>query len=92
MGELLYNIYIRRIHEVNTDPMKRCYDGHHFKSELRWSNWELLNYDVPADKIDSKLKFWRELNEYAVSQRGDSAKCEYKAEVTDPCHKSSFAE
>jgi hypothetical protein len=27
-----------------------------------------------------KLKFWTELNDYAVSQRGPSAKSEYKIE------------
>ena len=26
----------------------------------------------------ARLKFWRELNDYAVSQRGKSAKCEFE--------------
>lgn len=64
---------------VNTDPQRRCYDGVHFSSELRWTPWATLGI-YSADKIQDKLKFWRELNDYAISQRGESARSEYKAE------------
>lgn len=65
--------------EVNTDPQRRCYNGCHFSSELRWTAWESLDY-FDAKHAEARLKFWRELNDYAVSQRGESAKCEFKVE------------
>lgn len=72
-------LFVRRRIEVNTDPQRRCYNGCHFSSELRWTAWESLDR-FDSSKTEDKLKFWRELNDYAVSQRGDSAKCEYKVE------------
>lgn len=62
---------------INTDPQRRCYNGCHFSSELIWSEWAVLELGV-SDKIDERLKFWRELNDYAVSQRGESARKEFK--------------
>jgi hypothetical protein len=60
------------------DPMRRCYDGafgaHHFE----WSEWEILDRLADQETADRKLKFWRELNDYAVSQRGKSALQEFK--------------
>jgi hypothetical protein len=75
-----YTIYIRRTIEANTDPQRRCYNGCHAKSELRWTNWESLTSNVRAEDVTRQLEFWRELNDYAVSQRGVSAKCEFKSE------------
>ena len=75
----MINIYSRCRILVNTDPQKRCYNGCHFSSELIWGAWELVNYNVSEDSVQDKLKFWRELNDYAVSQRGDGALCEFKA-------------
>lgn len=34
-----------------------------------WGPWEVLER-MDADKAEERLKFWRELNDYAVSQRG----------------------
>ena len=70
-------LYMRRRIEVNTDPQKRCYNGCHFSSELRWTDWESLG-PVPPGKEDDQMKFWTELNDYAVSQRGPNAKAEFK--------------
>jgi len=64
---------------VNTDPQRRCYNGCHFSSELVWNSWEALNYGVTADTVEDKLNFWRDLNAYAVSQRGPSALKEFRA-------------
>jgi hypothetical protein len=36
----------------------------------------------PAEKSEARLKFWTELNDYAVSQRGEGAKREFKIETT----------
>lgn len=59
---------------VNTDPQSRCYDGAHFSSKMQWSPWEELERGVSEDR----LKFWVELNEYAVSQRGEPARAEFR--------------
>lgn len=70
---------------VNTDPQRRCYNGAHAKSELMWSTWEVLEY-VNLEKVDERLKFWVELNDYAVSQRGAEAKREFRVlEISNEC-------
>lgn len=76
---VLYAIWTRNLVLVNTDPQRRCYNGCHFSSELVWTAWEVLNSEVTADSVERKLTFWRELNDYAVSQRGESAKREFCA-------------
>jgi hypothetical protein len=63
-------IQCRTMIEVNTDPQRRCYNGCHAKTEIRWSSWVDLN-TTPNDRIEHRLKFWKDLNEYAVSQRGE---------------------
>lgn len=56
--------------EINTDPQRRCYNGCHFSSELSWTGWDWLEYDVKPEDVENRLKFWRELNEYSVSVGG----------------------
>jgi hypothetical protein len=73
------DIYHRSQIEVNTDPQRRCYDGCHYSSEWRWTEWELLEIDIPEENIDRRLQFWRELNDYAVSQRGKGARKEFES-------------
>lgn len=75
----LYTIRRRRLVEVNTDPQRRCYNGCHFSSEFVWTPWETFYYNIPQEDIEDKLKFWIDLNNYAVSQRGEGARCEYDA-------------
>jgi hypothetical protein len=74
----MYNIEVRRHVEVNTDPQRRCYNGCHASSEIQVTSWEVLVSAVEDNAVESKLKFWRELNDYAVSQRGASAKKEFR--------------
>jgi hypothetical protein len=68
---------------VFDDPRRRCYNGafgaHHFE----WGAWETLDRLPTAEKAEAKLKFWRELNDYAVSQRGKSARREFKVQVLE---------
>jgi len=80
----LYTIEARKRITVNTDPMKRCYNGCHYSSETSWTNWERLELEIPEDKIEKRLTFWRGLNEYAVSQRGKNAKKEFRATLNKP--------
>lgn len=77
---MAYNgIYERRLAEVNTDHQRRCYNGCHFSSEFVHTQWELLE-TTTTEKTEKRLKFWKELNDYAVSQRGKGAKREFKIE------------
>lgn len=81
-------IFTRRRVLVNTDPQRRCYDGAHFSSELQWTAWavlESMRYLKPGADPVERLGFWRELNDFAVSQRGEGARCEFKVEQ-EPCH------
>ncbi len=58
------------------DP--RCYNGAFFDAEHRWGAWEELDRLPDAATAERKLKFWRELNDYAVSQRGEGSRREFK--------------
>jgi hypothetical protein len=70
---------MRRRTLVNTDPQRRCYNGCHFSSELVWSAWEVLERPE-AGRAADRLEFWRGLNDYAVKERGEGARCEFKCE------------
>ena len=70
-------IYHRKAYEANTDPQRRCYNGCHFSSEIRWTDWKLFEY-VTEENKERRMQFWQGLNAYAVSQRGESAKAEYE--------------
>lgn len=74
-----YTIRHRNQREVNTDPQRRCYDGVHAKSEWQWTAWSDLEIGLPVEKVTRRLTFWRELNDYAVSQRGQGARSEFEA-------------
>lgn len=73
------NILHRGMVEVNTDPLRRCYDGCHFNSEFVWTAWSVLEEGIAPERCEARLEFWRSLNAYAVSQRGRSACKEFKA-------------
>jgi hypothetical protein len=73
-----YTIMTRKRILVNTDPQRRCYNGCHFSSELVWTAWTALSTSISRERAESQLKFWKELNDYAVSQRGKSAIAEFK--------------
>ena len=74
----MYTIEKRQLVTVNNDPQRRCYNGCHFSTETSWSHWYWLELEVSEDKIERRLEFWRELNDYAVSQRGKSEKAEFR--------------
>jgi hypothetical protein len=74
------NIECRTRQLINTDPQRRCYNGCYYSTEIVWSGWETLEWDLDEDKVDERLTFWRELNDYAVSQRGESARREFRIE------------
>jgi hypothetical protein len=73
---------------VNTDPQRRCYNGAHARTEIVWTAWsalESMRFLKPGTDPEARLKFWRELNDYAVSARGEEARAEYRiAQVPIP--------
>jgi len=70
-------IHFRNQMEVNTDPQNRFYNGTHAKSEMVWTKWEVLCYTTP-ENVDAKMEVMKQLNDFAVSQRGEGARSEYK--------------
>ncbi len=85
-----FTIWYRTTIEVNTDPQRRCYNGCHYSSELRKTEWEVIDRCETREKADRRLKFWTELNDYAVSQRGTSAQSDYKIEEVGSGNDQSF--
>ena len=65
---------------VFDDPMRRCYNGAYGAHHYEWSEWEVLESNVPTERVNDKLKFWHELNDYPVSQ---SARRVGQARVSD---------
>jgi len=51
-----------------------------------WTEWEDIDYTT-QEKSERRLEFLRELNEYAVKERGQGAKREFRAciDVCDQC-------
>lgn len=76
--EPTFTIMKRERRLINIDPLRRCYNGAYFSSELVWTAWEPLVLSVTKSKAKQALQFWRELNDYAVSQRGAEARSEYQ--------------
>lgn len=72
------NIESRHTVIVNTDSLRRCYNGVNAKEESLWSSWRTLELGLDEVKGEERLSFWRELNDYAVSQRGESARREFR--------------
>lgn len=64
------------------DPMRRCYNGAYGDHHYEWGAWQSLEY-VKEPDIGRRLEFWRDLNAYAVSARGESAKSEFKVKLAD---------
>ena len=77
------HIQMRSMYLVNTDPQRRCYNGCHAESKLRWTDWSTLEYRIPDDNIEERLKFWRDLNAYAVKERGEGSCREFR-DITPP--------
>lgn len=78
------NILMRRQFLMNTDHRRRCYNGCHYSCEWKWTDWEVLEYNIPEEDIQRRIEFWKELNDYAVSQRGENARREFKACTGEP--------
>lgn len=73
-----YSLQRRNKILVNHDPLKRCYNGCYFDVTYEWADWETLDDNVNEEDKDKALNFWIELNAYAISQRGEKAKAEFR--------------
>lgn len=74
-----FTIQMSKQFTINTDPQKRCYNGCHFSSEQVWTNWSNLVSGINTkEDADNKLKYWVELNNFAVSQRGENARAKFR--------------
>jgi len=64
---------------VNTDPQRRCYNGAHKSYTYLWTTWEPLEtFTDTIEGMKDRLKFWKELNDYAVSRRGEPARKKFR--------------
>lgn len=69
-------IYMRNKKLKLNDP--RCYNGCYFDAVYVWGPWEVIEICKDMAKAKQRLVGWVDLNDYAVSQRGKSAKAEFK--------------
>ena len=54
----MYRILGRNRYEVNTDPLRRCYDGVHAKSEMVWGAWQGLGAVHTQQEAEQSVKDW----------------------------------
>ncbi len=64
-------LQVSKLITINTDPQRRCYNGCNFSEEKVWTSWDWLQWDVPEDKVEDRLKFWKDLHDYSVSVGGN---------------------
>jgi hypothetical protein len=72
-------IEISRQHTVLTDPQRRVYNRCIYSSAQIFTEFEVLESEIPPEKISERLAFWVDLNNYAVSQRGETSRNKYRA-------------
>lgn len=63
-----YQVQSREQFEVNTDPQRRCYDGAHFQSEMRWTEWRDLTAHTTQVDAEESVASWQELAKTAKSR------------------------
>jgi hypothetical protein len=73
-------ILLRRAKYLHlNDP--RCYNGAYFDAEHRWGPFEELDRLDTMEEAERGKLSWVELNDYAVSQRGEGSRHEFKIEA-----------
>lgn len=71
-------IEISRQATVITDPQRRVYNGCVYNSEQTFTPFEVLESEIPENEAEERLAFWIDLNNYAVSQRGETSRNKYR--------------
>lgn len=62
---------------VNTDSGRRCYNGANASEAKAWTSWDWLELNIKKERVEERLRFWRELNAYSLSIGGQRR--EYRA-------------
>lgn len=71
-------IEISRQYTIITDPQRRVYNGCVFSSKQAFAPFELLESNIAPEDAEERLAFWVDLNNYAVSQRVETARNKYR--------------
>ena len=71
-------IEISRQYTEITDSQRRVYNGCIYKSKQSFKPFEVLESGIPEEEVEERLAFWIDLNNYAVSQRGESSRNKYR--------------
>ena len=71
-------IEISRQYTELTDPQRRVYNGCVYSSKQSFRPWEILESGISEKDINERLNFWVDLNNYAVSQRGENSMNKYR--------------
>jgi hypothetical protein len=71
-------IEISRQKTVLTDPQRRVYNGCMYSSAQIFIEFEILESNISKEKSTERLEFWVDLNNYAVSQRGEGSRNKYR--------------
>jgi len=71
-------IEISRQYTELTDSQRRVYNGCAYKSKQSFKPFEVLESGIAPEKVEERLAFWIDLNNYAVSQRGENSRNKYR--------------
>lgn len=71
-------IQISRQYTKITDLQRRVYNGCAFSSRQSFTPWETIESGLSLEEADQRLEFWVDLNNYAVSQRGETSRNKYR--------------
>lgn len=71
-------IQISRQYTEITDPQRRVYNGCAFSSRQSFKPFETLESGLSPEEVNQRLEFWVDLNNYAVSKRGETSRNKYR--------------
>ena len=69
-------IQISRQYTELLDP--RVYNGCAYKSRRSFRPLETLESGLSPEEVNQRLEFWVDLNNYAVSKRGETSRNKYR--------------
>lgn len=62
------------------NSQRRCYNGCFPSSdwEQGWTEWDWISLKLTEKEAQKKLEFWKSLNDFAVKERGLTAKKQFR--------------
>lgn len=80
MTEYFMIEYRKRTLVATPGSQRRCYNGcfHPRDWEEAWTDWDWLSLKLSKEQAEEKLSFWKDLNAYAVKERGAGAMQEFR--------------